>query len=87
MNTVSRKGKWTEFCHKRQEILKQLSENQLNEYNLCQLVAVTRGTYKIKLRKIALMEIGIERIWELIDHLGLDEAEKEEVLEVLSKHI
>jgi len=87
MNTIAKKGKWTKFCEKRQEILGQISRNGLNEFSLCQLVAVTKGRYKIRLRQIAMMEIGIERTWELIDHLGLDDVEKEEVLEVLAENI
>ena len=87
MNKIAKDGKWQSFCEKRQEILHQIARNSLNEFELCQLVSITKGAYRTKLKKILFMEVGVERLWELIDALGLDDSEKEDIIEVLSEHL
>jgi len=71
-----RKNKIQRFGIIKNQLILEICNDKLNEYTLCQLIALTKGGFKRKLREMAVMKQSPLRTWTLVDAICWNEQEK-----------
>lgn len=85
--TLIKKDNTTEFAKIRMETLSSISRNNLDNDNLLKLAKLSKGSLKTSIANIAKTYHSVEKLWQLVELLSLDEKEKSDILKTLSCHI